>query len=171
MAQPLIRAMARADVQPAAEAILRGNWGDRRPFLEFAVRHPECDPQVADLDGQIVGTAVGTRNGPVGWVGVIYVVPERRGKGLGRALTRTVCGRLDAAGCRTLVLVATEAGQRLYLQLGFKVATRYHVFEAPGLSDTPTELAARAFEPEADLEEAIGLDRVATGEDRAHRLA
>ena len=175
--------MTPADVDPAADAVARGGWGDRRAWFTFATAHPGCGPIVAvDRDG-IVGTGVGTANGSVGWVGTIFVTPERRGAGLGRALTDHVCAALEAAGCRSLVLVATDEGRLLYERMGFEVVDRYATVEregtgsmgdasaADGGADAPD--ASRILAPftATDVPEAAALDRVATGEDRAHLLA
>ena len=166
-----IRPMLPADVAAATEAILRSDWGDRRTWFEFATTQPACRPVVAELDGALAGTGVGTANGSVGWVGTIWVDPARRGAGLGRALTQAVIDGLEAAGCRTLVLVATEAGRPLYERMGFELQTRYRILEAPGLDP-----AAVAPDPEvrpfarADLDAICALDLAATGEDRGHAI-
>ncbi|MCI0346181.1 MAG: GNAT family N-acetyltransferase, partial [Chloroflexi bacterium] len=106
-----IRPMTASDVEQAAAMILRGEWGDRRVFLEFAMTQPECVPVVADDDGEIVGSGVGTANGAVGWIGAIFVDERVRRRGIGRALTDAVIAGLDQAGCRTLALVASEEGR------------------------------------------------------------
>jgi len=166
-----IRPMLPADVAAATEAILRSDWGDRRTWFEFATTQPACRPVVAELDGALAGTGVGTANGSVGWVGTIWVDPARRGAGLGRALTQAVIDGLEAAGCRTLVLVATEEGLPLYERMGFERQTRYRILEAPGLDP-----AAVAPDPEvrpfarADLDTICALDLAATGEDRGHAI-
>jgi len=106
------------------------------------------------------------------------VAPEQRGHGLGRALTQAIIDALEAAGCRTLCLVATSEGRRLYERMGFDVQTRYRILEAPGLAPRAAEAAAEAalgaaivrpFEP-GDLEALFALDAQATGEDRRHAL-
>lgn len=167
---PTIRPMTAADVEPAAEAVLRGGWGERGPFFRFAVDHPECDPLVADAgeDGGIVGTGVGTASGSAGWVGTIFVSPDARRRGLGRALTAEVIDRLEARGCRTLILTATDQGRPIYERLGFEVQSWYVTMEADGLpSDTPRDPRVRPLAPD-DLPDLVRLDRAATGEDRAH---
>ncbi|TAK02522.1 MAG: GNAT family N-acetyltransferase [Chloroflexota bacterium] len=166
-----IRPMSPADVDPATAAILAADWGDRRTWFEFATSQPECRPVVAEIDGRLVGTGVGTANGRVGWVGTIWVDPGHRGSGLGRALTQTVIDGLDAAGCRTLVLVATDQGLPLYERMGFRLQTRYRILEAPGLGTAAprSDSHVRAFAP-ADLAAIIDLDRTATGEDREHAI-
>jgi GNAT superfamily N-acetyltransferase len=169
-----IRPMLPADADPAADAVIRGDWGDRRGFFHFAAAHAECRPFVAiDPDGAILGTGVATINGSVGWVGTIYVVPERRGEGIGRALTAAVVDALDDARCATQVLVATDAGRRVYEKLGFAIQTRYRILESdalPAASDGVGDLAIRPFGA-ADVPAAAALDRAATGEDRAHLIA
>jgi hypothetical protein len=126
---------------------------------------------VAEVDGALVGTGVGTANGSVGWVGTIWVDPAQRGAGLGRALTQAVIDGLEAGDCRTLVLVATEEGLPLYERMGFELQTRYRILEAPGLDP-----AAVASDPDvrpfgrADLDAVCALDLAATGEDRGHAI-
>jgi len=176
MSQPLIRAMTAADVDAATDLIVREDWGDRRTWFEFVTSQPACRPIVAELDGVLVGTGVGTANGSVGWVGTIFVAGAERRRGFGRALTEAVCDELAAAGCRTLILVSTTEGLPLYESLGFEPETHYRILEAAGrpLSQSPPEAAGggpvvRPFRPD-DLAAMVALDRTATGEDRAHAL-
>ncbi len=158
------------DVGPATELILANEWGVRREWLAYAAGSPACRPLVADDDGEIVGTGIATINGPVGWLGTIFLAPAWRGQGLGRGITQALLDALDAAGCRSVALVATREGRRLYERMGFEVQTRYRILEAPGLADDEVAARAgrvRAFEP-ADLEGMLRLDAEATGEDRRH---
>jgi ribosomal protein S18 acetylase RimI-like enzyme len=173
---PVIRAMTADDADPAADAVLRAEWGDRRTFFRFATGHPECRPFVADADGSIVGTAIGTVNGAVGWIGTVWVEEAQRGRGLGRALTGAVIEALESAGCPTLLLVATDAGRALYERLGFAVASSYRIVEVPGLGNAgrpgPGGSGTRPRPYAADdLGAMTALDRSATGEDRGHLLA
>jgi GNAT superfamily N-acetyltransferase len=167
--------MTPADVGPATDLILRNDWGDRRLWFEFATSQSDCHPIVAESGGAIVATAVGSANGPVGWIGAIFVAPERRGAGLGRAMTEAVIAALEAARCRTLLLVSTTEARPLYERLGFALDTLIHVFEAPGLPAAserdrpPDPPAVRAFAT-ADLPGMTALDALATGEARGHLL-
>ena len=61
--------MLAADVAAAADAVRRGDWGDREAFLRFAASLANCRPILAERDGEIVGTGVTTVSGRVGWVG------------------------------------------------------------------------------------------------------
>jgi GNAT superfamily N-acetyltransferase len=161
-----IRPMTAADVGPASEMILGGGWGDRSVFLDWAVGHPSCHPFVAEVGGRLVGTGVATANGPVGWVGTIFVAPDQRGSGFGGALTRTVVDDLEARGCRTLVLIATDAGRPVYERQGFTIQTRYVRFAAPLGPPPDVDGRIRPFRPD-DLADVAALDRAATGEDRS----
>lgn len=198
---PSIRPMLPSDLDATVAAGLAGGWGDRRAWLEFALGHAECDPLVAVDGGEVVAMGVGTRNGPAGWVGTIFVVPERRREGIGLAISAAACERLQAAGCRTLLLVATTMGRPVYERLGFHEAGWYRAFEAPA-RDAPgggddhaaamaggdraaasaggSDAAASADENArgvirpfgpADVPEAARLDSAATGEDRLRLLA
>ena len=170
MQLPVIRPMTHADVDPIVALLLSQDWGDRRLYLDFVIDHPQAQPFVAEADGVVVGTGVIGLNGPVGWIGTIFVDPAWRRRGVGLELTRTTIEAADAAGCRTLLLVATAAGRPLYEKLGFEVQTSYRILEAPGLpSTTPVDPRIRACEP-GDLAAMAALDAVATGEDRAHLI-
>ena len=169
MANPRIRPMTSADVDPIAGAFLRQDWGDRRKNLEFVTDHAEARPFVADADGDVVGTSVLSVNGPVGWIGTVWVDPAWRRRGIGLDLTRATIDEAEAAGCRTLVLVATEAGRPLYERLGFEVQTWYRNFHVDGLAGEGADPHVRPFRA-GDLGPMAALDAVATGEDRAHLL-
>ncbi|MBI3747455.1 MAG: GNAT family N-acetyltransferase [Chloroflexi bacterium] len=150
--------------------------GDRRIKMRFVAGHPQCVPLIAEADGAVVGTGVATLNGPVAWIGTIWVDPGWRRRGLGRALTEATMAAGEAAGCRTFVLVATRVGQPLYERLGFELQTWYHIKEAPGLAadtatqdERPVTAPVRPFRA-ADLPAMAALDRAATGEDRRHLL-
>jgi predicted N-acetyltransferase YhbS len=170
MALPHIRPMTPADVEPVVAAFLRENWGDRRLNLDFVTRHAETHPFVAEADGQIVGTGVLSVNGSVGWIGTIFVDPAWRRRGVGMALTQATIETAESAGCRTLLLVATEAGRPLYEKIGFEVQTWYRILEAPGLGEEPIDPRIRPFAA-ADLAAMTKLSAAATGEDRTHLLA
>ena len=177
MPLPAIRPMTLADVDRTADAMLREGWGDRRVKMRFVAGHRQCRPVIAEADGAVVGTGVATLNGPVAWIGTIWVDPAWRRRGLGRALTLATMAAGEAAGCRTFVLVATSVGQPLYEGLGFEVQTWYRIKEAPGLPPDPAPPGAalgpapvvRRFQP-TDLDAMAALDRAATGEDRRHLL-
>lgn len=174
MPLPEIRPMTPDDVDQSADMILTHGWGVRREWLRFAATQAAGSPVVAVADGTIVGTGVGTANGRVGWIGTIFVAPDRRGHGLGKAITQATVDALERAGCATIVLVATREGRPLYERMGFQLQTRYRILEAPGLAVASGDgssggATVRPFVP-GDLEALLALDRASTGEDRGHAL-
>jgi GNAT superfamily N-acetyltransferase len=168
--------MTADDIEPAVGAILADDWGDRRAWFTFALANRACHVFVAeDGDGRVVGTGVLTVHGTVGWVGTIWVASTMRRRGLGLALTEAALAAGDGAGCRTYLLVATQAGRPMYERLGFEIQSWYRTMEAPpGRFDadrTPaTDARVRSFRPD-DLASLVALDRAATGEDRSESLA
>jgi predicted N-acetyltransferase YhbS len=169
MTLPRIRPMTPSDVEPVVAAFIRADWGDRRLNLDFVTRHAQTHPFVAEADGQIVGTGVLSVNGSVGWIGTIFVEPAWRRGGVGMALTQATIDTAESAGCRTLLLVATDAGRPLYEKIGFEVQTWYRILEAPGLGDQPIDPRIRPFAAD-DLAPMAQLSAAATGEDRTHLL-
>lgn len=182
--QHVIRPMRLENVEPAAEVMINGGWGDRRRFLRFCVEQPRFVPLVAEVDERIVGTGVATINGSVGWVGMIFVDEGLRGRGIGTSLTQAVIDELDRAGCVSMVLLASPFGRPIYERLRFSAELDYRLIAAPGLGGRPAAGAEagqaghpgvpeaarlRAYAPD-DLPAILALDAAATGEDRTHLL-
>jgi GNAT superfamily N-acetyltransferase len=166
IARGTIRALRADDVDEAVDLLLRGDFGDRRAFLTWALDQPAISPIVAEHEGRIVGTGCGAVHDGTGWVGVIYVAPDRRGTGLGAQITRTVLDDLEARGARTQLLIASPMGQPIYERQGFTLLGQQIRFSIDGLPpDGPPDPRIRSFVP-SDFEAIAALDRAATGEDR-----
>jgi len=163
-----IRAMTASDLDEVAAATEAGGFGNRREFFRMTLALGNCRPLVAVEHGRIVGTGLGSIHGRAGWIGVIFVAPELRRRGLGKALTEAVCADLESAGCVSLVLVATDLGRPVYEKLGFRVQTEYHMISGDPLDAAPTPPRGTRLRQitRADLNGVAGLDRQATGEDR-----
>jgi predicted N-acetyltransferase YhbS len=164
-----IRDMTATDIDCVGESTSAGGFSDRSTFFRMAVSLGDSHPIVAVNEGRIVGTGVGAIHGSVGWIGVVFVVPELRGRGLGRAITEAICDGLEGAGCRSLVLVATEMGRPVYDRLGFREQSLYHMFSGdptPTRPRPPAGTVVRQIRP-GDIETVADLDRRATGENRA----
>ena len=60
------------------------------------------DPElflIAECDGRIVGTVMGSYDGRRGWINKLAVAPDQRGKDLGARLLAEAERRLTALGC------------------------------------------------------------------------
>jgi len=167
LARLTIRPMRAADTETAADLLRRGDFGERLPFLDWALDRPTIACLVAEVDGAIVGTGVGSAQGAVGWVGVIFVAAAHRRSGLGSRITTAVIDDLESRGCRTQVLIASPAGRPVYERLGFRALDRQVRVTIAGLPPDPGPPDPR-LRPYAatDLDAVLALDRSATGEDR-----
>jgi predicted N-acetyltransferase YhbS len=167
-----IRAMIPDDFEAVSELLAAGGWHRGRGFMQLMFEIETCQPLVGTLDGRIVATGQGIANGPVGWIGSIFVDTELRGGGLGRAMTEEVCRRLNGAGCRTLALVASDLGRPIYEKMGFRHDAVYRTYAIGPLPDAPATPPGRTLRPmsPADIDLVCHLDSRATGEDRRSLL-
>lgn len=163
------RTMTAGDLPAAASVGAEAGWPGWERRFEFHVRHPHCEAVAAEVGGEVAGVGFGTRNGTVGWIGLVCVRPRYRGRRIGRSLKELVAERLTDLGCRTLVLTATGIGRPLYEKMGFETETFYHGLSGPGLNPEPRPPGIRRMRP-ADLAQVCGLDLRMTGEDRSHLL-
>ncbi|MCZ6529520.1 MAG: GNAT family N-acetyltransferase [Chloroflexi bacterium] len=75
----------------------------------------------AELEGQMVGFAIGNRRGrkDLGWVASIGVHPEYRRRGLGRQLLAACERELETHRVRLSLRKTNEAALELYLRAGY----------------------------------------------------
>lgn len=74
----------------------------------------------AKIGGRLVGTVTTIRYGQdLGWIGMMLVHPEFRGRGIARQLMAAAVQWLQAGGVRCIRLDATPAGEPVYLRMGF----------------------------------------------------
>jgi len=124
----------------------------------------------AEVDGRLVATAMWWPYGDThASAGMIIVVPELQGRGLGRALMDEL---LHAARGRTIFLNSTQAGLSLYTRLGFvprgQVCQHQAILmKAPLLASGTAGLRAMTA---SDAEQVRLLDLAATGMDRTALL-
>ena len=125
-----------------------------------------------DGGGRVLGTAIWWRYGEqFATVGLVVVDRHQQGKGIGRKLMNAV---MENAGARSLQLVSTRAGRRLYEQCGFReqgaIDQHQGVTTGPVL---PLETGSASLRPIArdDLSTITQWDAEAFGTNRAHVIA
>lgn len=95
--------------------------------------HYDLANSLLALDGgEVAGIAALAVRGGRGWCAGLAVVPERRGRGLGRELFSALTARARASGLRRLsleVLAVNVAARRLYESAGMRVTRDLLVFE------------------------------------------
>ena len=106
-------------------------WMDNVESEDFDAAHWH----LAVEDGAIAGFCLGERYGEHGWVQYLGVVPEQRGRGLGRVLLlRGFAGFYDAGVRRVELTVSSEslpAARGLYESAGMSEVLRYENLKKP----------------------------------------
>jgi GNAT superfamily N-acetyltransferase len=168
----MLRPLVAADLPAAYALTQRIGWShqlhDWALHAELGRGFALCDAQ-QKLIGTILWWAWGNQYGTVG---LVIVDPDEQGRGHGRRLMTAI---LELAGPRTLGLVATEAGIRLYEQTGFMRSGLIEQWQ--GTVDLPAAAlpvgamacTLRPMRP-SDLPAAITLDARATGAPRGPLL-
>ncbi|MGX1788534.1 GNAT family N-acetyltransferase [Bosea sp. NPDC055332] len=165
-----LRAIGVDDAASCAELSRRVGWPHRREDWEFVIG---LGHGVVGLrEGQPVASALWWPYGEShATLGMIIVVPEEQGAGLGKRLMQDL---LAQAGERTLMLNATAAGEALYARLGFKPCGGVRQQHGYVLAVAAPELGAgERLRPAttADLPVLERLDREASGLPRGPALA
>lgn len=124
----------------------------------------------AEVDGRLVATAMWWPYGDThATVGMIIVVPEMQGRGLGRALMDEL---LYAARSRTVFLNSTQAGLPLYTRLGFVPRGQICQHQAVLTKESrlPDNTIGLHVMRASDVEQVRLLDLAATAMDRTALL-
>ena len=163
-----IRTMTPDDLDFAAACTEAVGWGAQRGEFELFHAH---DPQgclVAEREGCSIGICVATPYDGQGFIGMLIVVPEARGRGVGRLLLERAIDYLDERGARVAGLDAVLAAVPLYERLGFRRQCRSLRFGGTIAGRRHSSVRPMAA---ADLDAVCALDRAAFGADRRFFLA
>jgi hypothetical protein len=82
---------------------------------------------VAELDAEVVGTAMAGYDGHRGWIYYLVVSPEHRRRGIGTALMKRVEKELARLGCPKLNLQVRASNEEVvafYKKLGYEIEER-----------------------------------------------
>jgi len=122
-----IRPARPADFEELRGVFARAKLGgpSMAPELAFVQGRLGGEAFVADAGGELVGASAAVVFGVNGWIGGVAVVPERRGGGLGSALTAAAAHWIAEAGASTASLHATAMGRPVYERLGFAADGRW----------------------------------------------
>lgn len=112
-------------VEAYADSFLPRDAAEAQLATVRAVCGPEVRAVVARDGGRPVAGAMVLASGPVAGIQLVGTVPGARGRGLGELCTRWAVGAGFDFGADAIVLEASEAGEPLYLRLGFVEVSRY----------------------------------------------
>lgn len=119
----------------------------------------------AELDGQLVGYAIGHAHADTAWLREVYVDPVAQDQGVGTALVQAALRWMEEQGATAQGVVAVEGTEHFWERFGF-------VPEVPLLQYSGGKFFRASLDEVVDLEPhhllaALHLDRRATGEDRS----
>ncbi|MBN1417781.1 MAG: GNAT family N-acetyltransferase [Planctomycetes bacterium] len=128
---------------------------------------------IAEADGRPAGTVTTIDyEGRVGWIGMLLVHPDLRGRGIGTALLERAAGHLSDRRVPSIKLDATPAGRAVYLRRGF--ADEYDLERRQGIARASSTAAGAAaiepFDEWRDLRGILVLDLEAFGVRRGRVL-
>jgi GNAT superfamily N-acetyltransferase len=137
---------------------------DWRTLIELA---PEGS-FVAHDAGRVVGTAIGLDYVHCGWVAMMLVAPEYRGRGLGARLLEAAMAAIPPQV--PIRLDATPLGRPLYERHGFVLETSLTRHVRPAGTTAPTIAAGVVRLPPGDLHDVASLDAAIFGGVRSRLL-
>jgi GNAT superfamily N-acetyltransferase len=115
-----LRVMTKADICAAQRLKEIAGWNQTKTDWERFLEASKTGCFVAELDGQVCGTATTISfENRFGWVGMVLVDPAFRGRGIGTRLLERTIEYLDALRIPSIKLDATPQGKPLYEKLGF----------------------------------------------------
>jgi len=164
-----IRPMAEGDVAAALRLSRASGWNQTEADWRYLLQENRGRFVAAVRGERLVGTGGATCYATrLGWVCMILVDEEERGRGLGSRIVEAVLERL--ADMRTVGLDATPSGRPVYERLGFTAASS--LVRVGGAADEAARSpgAQTRLVEAADLDALLRLDREAFGADRSRLI-
>jgi len=115
-----VRLWAQTDIRYVTESVNREGWGYTLQDIERCWRYEPNGCFLAEIQHKPVGHVFSIGYGKMGWIGLLIVNPEKRGKGIGTILMQTAINYLQKAAAETIRLEAAEKAVSLYKRLGFE---------------------------------------------------
>ncbi|MEY4941198.1 MAG: hypothetical protein RIQ93_2933, partial [Verrucomicrobiota bacterium] len=161
-----IRALRVNDVPLANELRRLAHWNQTEADWKGYLEYEPDGCFVAEVEGTPVGTATTIRyENRVGWIGMVLVHPEWRGRGVGTRLLHHAIGYLESRDVRCIKLDATPMGRKSYVPLGF--CDEYSVARYEGTAPKKTSSDGAGFTFAAvTLEQFATFDSAAFGAER-----
>jgi ribosomal protein S18 acetylase RimI-like enzyme len=163
-----IRTAQSKDLDFFVACVTREGWlsETRASFETFFAHDPEgCF--VAEQGGEAIGMIVATPYNTCGFLGELIVLPEHRGRALGRQLMEHAIGYLQIKGIKSIYLDGDTPAVPLYERIGFRVVCKSLRFL--GRIEPAPDDSVRSMNS-ADLDTILQLDRAAFGADRSFFL-
>ena len=158
------RPMSTADIPLGMSLRAEAGWNQTSDdWLRFLNLQP-AGCFVAELSGRAVGTVTTCVFDDVGWIGMMLVEKQARGRGVGTELMQAAMDYLTGHGVAAIRLDATAMGEPLYAGLGFVGQFRLQRY-AGVVRELHPPARVRSLE-RRDWERVFSLDKAAVGYDR-----
>lgn len=165
-----IRPFLHGDISAGLDLCRIAGWNQLQMDWECLLAIAPDGLFAAEESGRVCGTASAVLYPPaLGWIGMILVHPDWRGRGIAAALMEACIAHLRAKGARTIKLDATDLGRPVYLKLGFREEQPIHRVR---LVRPPQGGKNSGHEPHDDQNQTVPawfqeMDRMAFGADRS----
>ncbi|HUU77593.1 MAG TPA: GNAT family N-acetyltransferase [candidate division Zixibacteria bacterium] len=96
-------------------------WGETEDDIRRVINNPDnkyillCTPE-----GEAIAVTLAVKNGTLGFIGHVIVMPKFRGMGIGQEIMIEAINYLEHNGCKTIKLDAVKEAQTLYERVGFQ---------------------------------------------------
>jgi len=114
-----VRQWVEGDIEFVVQSTSREKWGNTRGDVERCFHWEPVGCFVAEEESERVGHISTIAYGKLGWIGLLIVNPEQRGRGIGTALLQKGIDYLRRFGVETIKLEAEERAVPLYRRFGF----------------------------------------------------
>jgi ribosomal protein S18 acetylase RimI-like enzyme len=161
--------LAGADIAAALDLSSAAGWNQTAADWAIFIAGG-CAVGLFDPQDRLVATAAALPydNG-FGWISMVIVAPDWRGRGLASRLMRIAIGTLQARGCAAL-LDATPAGAEVYGRLGFVALGGMERWAGSGGAAVPESGEVTSLAPD-EIDRLVTADAAAFGAGRRFLLA
>lgn len=158
-----IRRLQEQEISMAQE-ILPGSWGsDLSSLFVKNMNNKSFQPLAAFKKGEIAAFGQAFIFDKTAWLGNISVKSGFRNQGIGSLLTGELIDFCWSRGVKSINLIATEMGERLYRKLGFTDDTVYLFYQGVCYEDISSSI--KKIEPD-DQCSILDINYMVTGEIR-----
>jgi ribosomal protein S18 acetylase RimI-like enzyme len=115
----VIRLFKESDIEFAYETTKIEGWNYAIKDIQRMFSYNPSGCFIAEVDGKLVGHVFSVNYGKLGWIGLLIVRAEYRGKSIATLLMKKAINHLLATGVETIRLEAVPAIAPMYRKLGF----------------------------------------------------
>jgi ribosomal protein S18 acetylase RimI-like enzyme len=114
-----IRLFKESDIEFAYQTTKSEGWNYAKIDIERMFKYNPSGCFIAEINDKRVGHVFSVNYGKLGWIGLLIVTAEYRGKSVGTALMKKAITHLSSSGVETVRLEAVSAIATVYRKLGF----------------------------------------------------